>query len=111
MSSFNPIRRSPIKPKVKQAKVSAPWRSPKIRLDARGMCELRGEVFARAQFQCENLINGQRCSTKISWVTFHLHHIVHRSQGGSDTPANTMAVCWDCHEDHHRGRRRIEVQR
>lgn len=109
MSSFNPIRRSPIKPKAKKRKESAPWRAPKIRLDAPGMYLLRGEVFARAGFQCENHIDGKRCPTKITWYTFQLHHLRHRSQGGSDTKENTAAVCWECHDMHHSGKRRIET--
>lgn len=108
--NWNPLRRTRIKPKAKQHRESAPWRQQRIRLDAKGMWALRSEVFARAQFQCENLIYGERCPAKIGWHSFQLHHIIHRSQGGSDSAENTLALCWDCHEDHHRGRRKVEIR-
>lgn len=98
------IRRSPIRKKPRKAMTSAPWRAPKIRLAGKDMAKLRWAVFERAKWQCENKNwdDLQRCATKITWLYFDLHHIIHRSRGGSDTPENTMALCVECHDNHHR---------
>jgi hypothetical protein len=101
-----PLKRSWLKRKPRKARVS--WRSGKIRLDALGMGLLRLEVFARSENRhrnrCENkLEDGARCQHTIFWGTFHLHHIVSRGRGGSDTDENTMALCPGCHFDSHNG--------
>lgn len=107
------LKRTRIRIKPKKARTS--WRSGKIRLDAKGMAELRWTVFCRSQGQCENDIDGiqfvhgeplrlsVRCPNRISWDYFHLHHIIHRSLGGSDTEENTAAACVPCHSAHHNG--------
>jgi hypothetical protein len=38
----------------------------------------------------------------------HRHHIVYRSAGGSDTTANLVTICYECHNDEHQHRLRIE---
>ena len=115
--SFNPIRQSRPgsnkrwsfwKSKPKQAKVSMPWRAQKIRLDAAGMKQLRQQVFSRAEFQCENSIEGKRCKSRIGWNTFHLAHIISRGRGGSDVPENVLAACWECHDEDTANRRKLE---
>lgn len=83
-----------------------PWRRTKIRLDGREMEALRLQVFGRSEWRCENSFaptgyERRRCSNLIKWGSFHLHHMVHRSQGGSDTKENTLAVCMTCHDAHH----------
>src|SRR4051812_11581226 len=90
------------------------WRNPeRVRLDAKGMAQLRAEVFQRAAGRCENVLEGQRCSNKIDWWTGELHHLIHRSRGGSDTTENCIAVCnwgeWPCHRLHHDGKIRIQA--
>lgn len=106
MASFNPIRKSRLKPKAKRAKTS--WRTGKVRLDAKGMSRLRWEVYQRAEGQCENSSDGVRCNKRITWTTFQLHHLKHRSLGGDDSEFNCVAVCFDCHDLHHHGQLRIE---
>lgn len=100
------IRRTRIKPTAKRARVS--WRSGKVRLDGAGMRELRGEVFRRAGGRCENTVKGSRCNQQAGWYDGELHHIVHRSRGGSDTLENSCWTCWDCHHAHHNGGPQIE---
>jgi 5-methylcytosine-specific restriction endonuclease McrA len=34
-------------------------------------------------------------------VAIDLHHIIYRSQGGTDTPENLAPMCFKCHSDHH----------
>lgn len=95
MSSFNPIRRTPIKPKAKQHKESAPWRPQRIRLNGREMAELRHEVFGRSNGQCE------KCFVFAGWYEGQMHHKVKRSQGGSDTAENLAWLCPKCHRIEH----------
>ena len=110
MSSYNPIRRSPAKPKPRQHKESAPWRRPKIRLNGFEMKKLRQDAFARSQGRCENSIDEERtrCGAKINWMEFHLAHIVSRGRGGSDILENVLASCQKCHEDDTRNRRKLQ---
>lgn len=108
MSSFNPIRRTRIRPKPRQHKESAPWRRPKVRLNGKEMAALRYQVLDRAEKRCENSFNGKRCANVVSWNTYHLHHLQHRSLGGSDTKENCLCLCMDCHLGHHEGLWQIE---
>ena len=106
--NFNPIRRSAIRKKPKEHKESAPWRRTKVRLNGREMAELRQNVFARSEMICENDLGGKRCSERLTWNSFHLHHREHRSLGGSDSMENCLAVCFACHQAHHAGKIRIK---
>ncbi len=72
------------------------------------MALLRWSVFNRGlhryRNQCENkLEDRRRCTKLLTWETFHLHHILPRGRGGSDTEENCMALCPGCHFDHHNG--------
>ncbi len=93
------LKRSPIKKKKKKTKVS--WRSGKIRLDAKGMKDLRLAVYVRSCGGCENAIDGKRCDRHITWENFEMHHLRHRSLSGSDTMLNCIALDKKCHSDHH----------
>lgn len=54
-----------------------------------------------------NLTNAQRraiyrrdnfaCALCDSNRGLQIHHVIHRSQGGSDSPQNLITVCWRCH--------------
>ena len=87
MTSWNPIRRSPLKKRPRAHKESMPWRRPKVRLNGKEMAELRQAVFARSEGSCENSVTskGERCPARIYWGSFHLAHIVSRGRGGNDS--------------------------
>jgi 5-methylcytosine-specific restriction endonuclease McrA len=93
------LKRSLIKKKKKKTTVS--WRSGKIRLDAKGIEALRIAVYQRSGGRCENVINGKRCIVPFHFLTFEMHHLQHRSLGGSDSMDNASALCTRCHSDHH----------
>ena len=65
------------------------------------MSAARGEVMDRARGRCEYLIGPPapdetltyRCASRATEV----HHRLRRSQGGTDTPDNLVALCHDCH--------------
>ncbi len=49
---------------------------------------VRKEVYAR---------EGYRCALCDSTKTIQIHHIIKRSQGGSNSPHNLICLCSDCH--------------
>ena len=62
-----------------------------------GFYDIRYFVFARDNYTC------QVCGGKNK--IFQLHHIIYRSNGGSDRPDNLATVCTDCHitDNHKKG--------
>jgi len=103
--NFNPIRRSPLKPKPREHKESAPWRPPRIRLDAIGMAKLRSEAYERSQGICE--CGRPKCKhrperlRRVTWYDGQLHHIVSRARGGPDSLENTQFITRLCHAEIH----------
>lgn len=99
--NINPLRRSPIKRKPRRSGVT---KSGRVRLDARGMYELRQNVLARSEYRCENDFNGDRCRAPLTWMMFEMHHMQSRGRGGSDSMENCIALCMACHRMHHDGK-------
>ena len=62
-----------------------------------GYYDVRYYVFARDEYTC------QVCKKK--GKILHTHHIIYRSEGGTDRADNLMTVCTDCHtsENHKPG--------
>jgi len=106
---WNPLKRTPLKPKPREHRESMPWRRAKIRLNGSEMMELRQSAFARSGGRCENSITakGDRCPVHINWAQFHLAHIESRGRGGSDTLDNVLACCPDCHFEDTRNRHKL----
>lgn len=44
---------------------------------------------------------GYRCALCDDTHGLQIHHIVHRSCGGNDTPCNLITLCWRCHAEAH----------
>ena len=42
-----------------------------------------------------------RCALCDDTHGLQIHHIVHRSVGGNDTPCNLITLCWRCHAEAH----------
>ena len=53
--------------------------------------KLRAKVFERDRFRCRG------CAKQAEEV----HHIIFRSQGGTDEMSNLVAICRDCHDMAH----------
>lgn len=66
-----------------------------------GFQNTRHAILARDNYQCQN------CKTKDS--IFEVHHLVPKSQGGSDEPENLITLCRKCHRDYHDGK--IELKK
>lgn len=60
-----------------------------------GFTNTKAYVLSRDNYTC------QHCKTKKG--TLHVHHIVYRSNGGSDEESNLITLCKDCHTKLHKG--------
>ena len=103
--TWNPLRRSPLRPKPREKKQSMPWRREKIRLDAKGMATLRAEAFHRSEGICEcgrpECLARPMNLRRVTWYDGMLHHVVSRGRGGSDTLGNVQFITRPCHEEIH----------
>lgn len=61
----------------------------------KGFYNVKAYVLYRDSYQC------QKCKTKKGKL--HVHHIVFRSSGGTNTPSNLVVLCSDCHKKLHNG--------
>lgn len=64
---------------------------------------VKAYVLHRDGYQC------QKCKTKKGKL--HVHHIVFRSNGGTNTPSNLITLCKGCHEKLHNGEFEIKGAR
>lgn len=69
----------------------------------KGFYNVREYVLCRDDYQC------QKC--KIKKVKLHVHHIIFRSKGGSDSPENLVVLCLNCHKKIHNGEFEIKGMR
>jgi 5-methylcytosine-specific restriction endonuclease McrA len=67
-----------------------PFRRPRLHHDP-VWAAVRKVVWERARGRCE------RCETGLYVTTWHAHHVKLRSRGGTDDPANLVALCPPCH--------------
>lgn len=61
----------------------------------KGFYNVKAYVLHRDGYQC------QKCKTRKGKL--HVHHIVFRSNGGTDSPENLIVLCSDCHDKLHKG--------
>lgn len=69
----------------------------------KGFYNVKAYVLHRDGYQC------QKCKTKKG--NLHVHHIVFRSNGGTDTPSNLITLCEGCHDRLHNGEFEIKGAR
>ena len=50
-------------------------------------------------YSMQDVILCERCG----FIAVDIHHIIYKSQGGSDEVENLIALCRDCHEMSHSG--------
>jgi 5-methylcytosine-specific restriction endonuclease McrA len=62
----------------------------------KGFYNLKAYILSRDGYTC------QQCK-KNKNLHLHVHHIVFRSQGGTDSPENLITLCEPCHEALHAG--------
>ena len=59
--------------------------------------EWRKNIFARDKYTC------QYCKGKTKDSQLNVHHIIERSNGGSDNESNLITLCKTCHDKVHSG--------
>jgi 5-methylcytosine-specific restriction endonuclease McrA len=64
------------------------------------LAEVSRLVFTRDGWQCRH------CKDRNG---LHAHHVIYRSEGGSDTMDNLITLCAQCHRAHHDGDLHISV--
>ncbi len=63
-----------------------------------GFENTRAMVLNRDNYKCQN------CKGKHKDSKLEIHHIIFRSQGGSDEESNLITLCHTCHENLHNGK-------
>lgn len=63
-----------------------------------GFANTKAYVLTRDNYMC------QHCQGKTHDRRLEVHHLVFRSQGGSDEESNLLTLCKSCHDDLHAGR-------
>lgn len=62
-----------------------------------GFANTKAYILDRNNYTC------QHCKGESKDSRLHVHHIIFRSQGGSDDPENLITLCKTCHDKLHRG--------
>lgn len=60
-------------------------------------------VLFRDNYKCQN----PKCKSKNSKL--HVHHIIQRKDGGSNRIKNLITLCETCHNNHHNGKKVLEL--
>lgn len=68
-----------------------------------GFASVREKVLNRDNYTC------QICKGKNKSDCLHVHHIIFRSNGGSDTEDNLITLCSKCHQDIHAEKIKIDL--
>lgn len=67
-----------------------------------GFANTKAFVLNRDKYTC------QHCKTKQG--TLEVHHIIFRSNGGSDEPDNLITLCRNCHRELHSGKINLSIK-
>jgi hypothetical protein len=62
-----------------------------------GFANTKAYVLDRDEYVCQN------CKGKSKDSSLHVHHIIFRSNGGSDEQENLITLCKTCHDSLHKG--------
>ena len=65
-----------------------------------GYANVKAYVKTRDNFTCWG------CGTHDN---LRVHHIIRRTDGGSDRPVNLITLCEKCHTDHHNGKKPLDI--
>ena len=64
-----------------------------------GFANTKAFVLDRDGYKCQN----KSCKCNAKQPKLEVHHIIYRSQGGSDQPENLVVLCKECHDGLHKG--------
>ena len=71
----------------------------------KGFDNVKAYVRYRDGYKC------QVCKGESGSDVLHVHHIVFRSQGGTDNPSNLITLCETCHKAIHDGSLKVKLRR
>jgi hypothetical protein len=71
----------------------------------KGYYNTKAYVLHRDNYTCQS---GRKCKHS---PKLHVHHVIFRSQGGSDDPSNLTTLCETCHDDLHAGKFTLKGKR
>jgi len=71
--------------------------------EQKGFYNVKAYVLHRDGYKCS------KCKKKN--VPLHVHHIIFKSNNGTDTPSNLISLCEDCHDKVHKGEITIKGKR
>ena len=74
--------------------------------DQFGYENVKAWVLARDQYRCYFASNSSKC-----FRTLHVHHLIYRSQGGTDRANNLLILCEKHHKQVHKGRINISISK
>jgi hypothetical protein len=69
-----------------------------------GFANVRAYVLHRDNYLCQN------CKDKSKNIKLNVHHIVARSQAGTDRPDNLITLCEKCHKLYHQGKIKLNIK-
>ena len=69
----------------------------------KGFYNAKAYVLHRDDYKC------QKCRAKN--CALHVHHIIFRSKGGTDSPENLITLCKICHDNLHQGKFEIKAKK
>ncbi len=61
-----------------------------------GYYNIKAFILARDKHTC------QKCSKNKQGLKLHVHHVIFKSNGGTDTPNNLITLCAKCHDGVHK---------
>lgn len=70
-----------------------------------GFWNVREYVLFRDSHIC------QHCKGKSGDKVLNVHHIIHRQNGGSDKPDNLITLCKTCHDNYHKGKITLKINK
>jgi 5-methylcytosine-specific restriction endonuclease McrA len=85
--------------KTRRSRSGKPGHTGKVRLYGADLESLRWRVYLRDLATCQLKKDG--CRGVTLWERGHMHHVVHRSLGGSDSEENCVWSCPSCHNAEH----------
>ncbi len=69
-----------------------------------GFANTKAKVLNRDNYTCQ-LCKGKHKDSKLE-----VHHIIFRSQNGSDDEENLITLCYTCHQDLHQGKIKLNIK-
>jgi hypothetical protein len=73
--------------------------------DQKGFYNVKAYVLSRDNYTC------QHCKGKSKDKRLHCHHIIFRSNNGTDSPDNLITLCTTCHDNLHAGKIKLSCRK